>query len=208
MLVGVLGIVVSIVVGFGTYYLAERRGRRNRWQAAKDVVLRDLSKSLGEGNVPSPPVILATIRSVLRTQNAPDLDAVTLEEVADDLLRQITSDPFLASERRTELQNKVLEIRDTHLKPVEVELEATTKESRTPETLSIVSRVEFTSLVAGLLASLVAGLLIVGTPEFFRRIAENLPNLKPYLGAPIIGVLLTVLIATLYRVLLEFRRRK
>ena len=59
------GIIVSILVGFGTFYLADKRARRNRWQNAKDMVLQDLSKSLGEGNVPDAAIIQATIRSVL-----------------------------------------------------------------------------------------------------------------------------------------------
>ena len=46
-LLGLIGILVSIGVGFGTFYVADRRSRRNRWQNAKDMVLRDLSKSLG-----------------------------------------------------------------------------------------------------------------------------------------------------------------
>jgi hypothetical protein len=66
--------------------------------------------------------MLATIRSVLREQNAGDLGAVTLEEVADDLIRQVTSDPFLDSERRIDLQNKVVELRKSHLQEIEKEL--------------------------------------------------------------------------------------
>jgi hypothetical protein len=203
MLLGVAGIVVSIVIGLGTYYLAERHGRRNRWQAAKEMVLRDLSKSLGEGNVPGPAVILATIRSVLRLQNASDLDAVTLDEVADDLLRQITSDAFLSSDRRTELQNKVLEVRDAHLKTIQAE--ATTLESKPPDAIG--SRIEFTSLLVGLLATLLAGLSIAGIPEFFRRTVANLPNLKTY-AVPFISMGLTVLIAIVYKLVLNFRNRE
>lgn len=205
MLLGVAGIVVSIVIGLGTYYLAERHGRRNRWQAAKEMVLRDLSKSLGEGNVPGPAVILATIRSVLRLQNASDLDAVTLDEVADDLLRQITSDAFLSSERRMELQSKVLEVRETHLKTIQAASETNTLDIKPPDTIS--SRFEVSSLLVGLLASLIAALSIAGIPEFFRRTVANLPNLKIY-GAPLISVVLTVLIAVLYKVYLDVRNRR
>ena len=86
-LLGVVGILVSIGVGFGTYYLAERRGRRNRWQSAKDTVLRDLSKSLGEGSIPAPEVILATIRSVLRSQNAAEVSDAVCDHISLVALR-------------------------------------------------------------------------------------------------------------------------
>lgn len=119
----IVGILVSLAVGLGTYYLSARGVRRSRWQSAKDTVLRDLSKTLGEGKVPTPPVILATIRSVLRAQNASDMTAVTLDEVTDDLIRQITSDPFLDADRRNQLQAEVLAIK----------AELKKEEARTPE---------------------------------------------------------------------------
>ena len=157
LVLGGLGILVSIAVGFGTYYLAERRGRRNRWQASKDTVLRDLSKSLGEGSVPQPAVILATIRSVLRSQNAPDLAVVTLEEVKDDLLRQITADPFLEAERRTQLQTQVLELKAPETPSGPPGPRAAAEAWLERETLW--TQFSFAALLAGVLASLVAGQL-------------------------------------------------
>src|SRR3989304_9654238 len=115
-LLGIAGIIVSVGVGFGTFYLADKRAKRSRWENAKETVLRDLSKSLGEGNVPDASVIKATIRSVLRSHNATDLSVITLDEISDDLLRQITADPFLDADRRKKLQSDVLELKEAQVK--------------------------------------------------------------------------------------------
>lgn len=202
-LLGILGIIVSIAVGFGTYYLAEKRGKRNRWQSAKDTVLRDLSKSLGEGNIPDPPVILATIRSVLRSHNATDLAVVTLDEVTDDLLRQITSDPFLEAERRTDLQKKVLDLRETYAKQVKPK-EVVPRE----ETFLDMARLSWPSLLAGLLASLITGLTVVGVPDVVKKLSEDVPKIVPNLTIVLLGMLLTLLTATLFMFFMRTRNGK
>jgi len=206
LVLGGFGILVSIAVGFGTYYLAERRGRRNRWQASKDTVLRDLSKSLGEGSVPQPAVILATIRSVLRSQNAPDLAVVTLEEVKDDLLRQITADPFLEAERRTQLQTQVLELKAPETPSGPPGPRAAAEAWLERETLW--TQFSFAALLAGVLASLVAGVAFTGVPEIIKaierlRTAASQTTRDPFLIlVPIIAAFLTVvasLVPTLAR---------
>jgi hypothetical protein len=111
LLLNIAGIVISVALGLGTFYAADRRARRNRWEAAKDTVLRELSKSLGEGRVPPQAVIQATINSVLRSLNVANLGVVTLDQVADDLLRQVTADPFLDAERRAQLQGEILALK-------------------------------------------------------------------------------------------------
>ena len=160
-LLGVIGIAVSIAVGYGTYWLTERQSRRNRWRGAKDTVLRDLSMSLGEGNVPDPLAILATIRSVLRDHNAPDLAAVTFEEVRDDLVRQITADPFLETERRKQLLTQTLNLQAPQT-PSE------TLAERRPDSGAFASSVG--ALLAGLVSSVVAGVSFSGVPALFERL--------------------------------------
>jgi hypothetical protein len=152
---GIAGILVSICVGFGTFYLADKRAKRSRWENAKETVLRDLSKSLGEGNVPDASVIKATIRSVLRTHNATDLSVITLDEISDDLLRQITADPFLDIERRKKLQIDVLKLKEAQEK-IEAEMSLEQKEA---EQEKLESSEKFTwstllSLFAGIIASI------------------------------------------------------
>jgi len=110
LLLGILGIVVSIVVGWLTYGLADRRARSQRYFTAKSTVLQELSKSLGEDSVPPPNILEATIRSVLREVGDPRVQ-INVSEVLDDLMRQVTSDPFLDSERRRKLQTDIETVR-------------------------------------------------------------------------------------------------
>jgi len=196
LLLGIVGILVSIGVGFGTFYLTDKRARRNRWQAAKDIVLRDLSKSLGEGNIPDALVIKATIRSVLRSQNASDLSVVTLDEVADDLLRQITSDPFLEPERRKQLQSDVLSLKEAQDKLEE----AMSSEEKEAEAVALEKGAGLAwstlgSLITGIIASVVAagGLLSFKSLLEFMKKAISV-DLYP-LGAMVIAALVTVLIS-------------
>ena len=192
---GIVGIVVSIAVGYGAYWLAERRARRNRWEGAKGIVLRDLSMSLGEGNVPEPLVILATIRSVLRGHNAPDLAVVTFEEVRDDLIRQITADPFLDTERRKQLLAQMLSLKapEVPLKPPE----------EGPSADLVMMTGSLTALAAGLFASVVAGLGFSGIPALLERVRETLDSTDlKLLFIPLIAGILT-LIATVVSVLVR-----
>jgi hypothetical protein len=106
MILGILGIVVSIGVGWLTYRLANRRASTQRYESAKATVLQELSKSLGEDSVPSVDVLEATIRSVLRETGDPRVHLL-VDHVLDDLIRQVTSDPFLDSVRRRKLQDDI-----------------------------------------------------------------------------------------------------
>lgn len=110
LILGIIGILVSVGVGWITYRLADRRARNQRHATAKATVLQELSKSLGEDSVPTPAVIEATLRSVVREVADPKV-AVSLDEVLDDLVRQVTSDPFLNAERRRKLQDDIEKVR-------------------------------------------------------------------------------------------------
>ncbi len=197
-LLNVASIVASIAVGFGTFYVADKRARRSRWEAAKDTVLRDLSKSLSEGNIPPPQVILATIRSVLRSQNLTELGAVTLGEVADDLIRQITADPFLDAERRKKLQIEVLALKTAQA----TEEEVRDSKLREEDILTMHHQVVpqwFSSLafVAGIVASLFVAL---GLPLMFRLFdwLKTVADEKTLSYIPLISVLFTMILALLF----------
>lgn len=110
LILGILGIVVSILVGWLTYRLADRRAQSQRYVTAKATVLQELSKSLGEDSVPTPDILEATIRSVLREVGDPRVE-IALDELLDDLVRQVTSDPFLDGERRRKLQGDIQKVR-------------------------------------------------------------------------------------------------
>src|SRR5882757_3294624 len=90
-LLGVLGIIVSIAVGWLTFRLANKRAYAQRYVDAKSTVLQELSKSLGEDSIPTPGILEATIRSVLREIGDPKVQ-INISDVLDDLIRQVTSD--------------------------------------------------------------------------------------------------------------------
>src|SRR3954447_920964 len=115
LVLGIIGIVVSIVVGCLTYLLADRRAHSQRYFTAKSTVLRELSKSLGEDSIPTPGILEATIRSVLQEVGDPRVQ-INVSEVLDDLMRQVTSDPFLDSERRRKLQIDIETVRTELIK--------------------------------------------------------------------------------------------
>lgn len=107
---GIVGIMVSVAVGWLTYKLADRRSRNQRYLSAKATVLQELANSLGEDAVPNRVIIESTIRSVLRESGDPRIK-VEVEEILDDLTRQVTSDPFLDAERRKKLQQEISAVR-------------------------------------------------------------------------------------------------
>ena len=209
-LLGLIGILVSIGVGFGTFYLADKRARINRWQNAKDMVLRDLSKSLGEGNVLDASVIKATIRSVLRSHNAIDLSVVTLDEIADDLLRQITADPFLVPERRKQLQSDVLELRESQLKIEKAmsaeEKEAEAKQIETGDRLLTWSTLS--SLFAGIAASAIAAASFTLIKPLLERIKQSDPTDLSKISVTMIAVAVTVLISVLSIIMTSRKKKK
>jgi len=198
-LLAVAGIVVSIGVGFGTFYLADKRARRSRWESAKETVLRDLSKSLGEGSVPDASVIKATIRSVLRSHNANNLSVVTLEEIVDDLLRQITADPFLEAQRRKQLQTDVLQLRKAQAK-IEAEMSPEEKviEKITETSEKFASWSTFISLAAGILTSIAAASSLPAMKEFLEFIKRSNNTEWPVIGVSLIAAALTVLVSIVW----------
>ena len=209
-LLGLVGILVSIGVGFGTFYLADKRARINRWQNAKDMVLRDLSKSLGEGNVPDASVIKATIRSVLRSHNAIDLSVVTLDEIADDLLRQITADPFLEPERRKQLQSDVLELRESQIQ-IEKAMSAEGKEAEAKQIETgdrLLTWSTLSSLFAGIAASAIAAGSLTSIKPLLERIKQSDPTDLSIISVTVIAVAVTVLISVLSIIITSHEKKK
>ena len=208
-LLGIAGIIVSVGVGFGTFYLADKRARRSRWENAKETVLRDLSKSLGEGNVPVASVIKATIRSVLRTHNATDLSVITLDEISDDLLRQITADPFVDADRRKKLQSDVLELKEaqvkieTEMSPEQKEAEAKKLESTEKVTWSAVA-----SLAAGIITSIAAAVAVTSLQPLITFIKQVDAVELSKVGIALIAAVLTVLVSIASIVLSKRYRKK
>ena len=192
-LLSVFGIVVSVLIGLTTFYIADRRSRRNRWQQARETILKELSKTLGEENIPNFEIISATIRSVLRGYNPGSLDKVTVAEVTDDLLRQITSDPFLDSERRNKLQTQVLDVKTAGLQAEEAMSEEEAIVSVAGSKVEAIDKFSILSLIAGIITSIIAaiGLVSLGWLIDLYKSAVDIINWS----LPIIAAILTVIVS-------------
>ena len=105
-----VSILAGIATSFAFFVLSTRKARRAGWRLAKSRITADLAQSLGQDRVPPPEAIVATIRSILREHDVTELQGVTYGEVMEELLRQVTADPFLDSERRTALQLSLINL--------------------------------------------------------------------------------------------------
>ncbi|MBI5497486.1 MAG: hypothetical protein HY904_20920 [Deltaproteobacteria bacterium] len=149
---GGVGTVVSISIGLLTSFLAERRARRTRWHTAKDIILRDLAVALAEGNPPNASAILATMRSVMREYSVSGRAGTRLQEVVDDMVRAIVSDPFLEPDRRRQLQNAAMGMHEV----------SKTREFESPIAASQRTRVSPRSIIVGISSMVIAGLMYAG----------------------------------------------
>ncbi|MBC8488350.1 MAG: hypothetical protein H8D45_20175 [Bacteroidetes bacterium] len=165
-LIGIIGIIASVGVGLGTFFIADKRARRNRYLTMKNLIIQALSKSLSENNIPNKRIIKSTINSLVRENGVSNLRIITVEEIIDDLVYQITSDPFLDAERRETLQNNLLEI----LEPKKVKIDEIAE-----ETISDIKQLEIhedykqanfsryssiLSILSGVITTIVAGIII------------------------------------------------
>ena len=199
-ILSVFGIVVSVLIGLTTFYIADRRSRRNRWQQARETILKELSKTLGEENIPNFEIISATIRSVLRGYNPGSLDKVTVVEVTDDLLRQITSDPFLDSERRTKLQNQVLDVKTVGLQ-AEVAMSEEAIVSVAGSKVEAIDKISILALIAGITSTILAGILFVSVGWLIDlyKSAVDIINWSPPIIAAIITFIASLLVTWFLR---------
>ena len=190
-ILSVFGIVVSVLIGLTTFYIADRRSRRNRWQQARETILKELSKTLGEENIPNFEIISATIRSVLRGYNPGSLDKVTVAEVTDDLLRQITSDPFLDSERRNKLQTQVLDVKTAGLQAEEAMSEEEAIVSVAGAKVEAIDKFSILSLIAAITSSIIVAISFVSLEWLFDLYKSAVDIINWSL--PILAAIITVI---------------
>ena len=207
-----LSIFISVILGLTTFFVADRRSRKNKYLNAKSKILNNLSKSLGEDNIPQFEIISSVIRSVLREENENNLDAITVNEVLDDLLRQILSDPFLDSNRRKELQNQIIvllqqPVQKSELKMIDQNIPDVSKMSELSHNkVSAYSTItsfwkSFMSIGIGIIASIVAVLTFesLSSISFFNidtYLSNNL-DISTALIASIITAILSIIILIL-----------
>jgi hypothetical protein len=174
---GIVGVAVSVVVGWLSYRFADRRSSSQKYRTAKSAVLQELSKSLGEDAIPTPAIIQATMRSVLREAGDPKID-IQVDEVLDDLMRQVTADPFLDGERRRKLQGDIEQVR-AQARDVRVEL---SREARLAEYKRISVLPSAATLVGITMTVITATVMMRVTLE---RVSQSDPeDLKEFLPEP------------------------
>jgi uncharacterized membrane protein len=164
----IVGIFVSILIGLTTFYITDKRSRQRRWYQIKETILMELSKSLSEGNVPKLEIISATIRSILRDSNIGELNSIAIDEILDDLIRKITSDPFLDPERRKKLQDQLLTVKSEQIGEGHEENGTRTKEV---QIMSISSSMG--SILLGIITSIIAAFFLSYGELFLDLLRSN-----------------------------------
>lgn len=114
----VIGILAGVATSFVFFLLSTRKARRVAWRLAKSRITSDLAQSLGQDRVPPREAIVATIGSILREHDVGELQDVAYGEVIEELLRQVTADPFLDRERRLTLQSSLIALQKVPLTDV------------------------------------------------------------------------------------------
>ena len=112
--VGIIGVIATVVVGVVTYWLTAgtvSREYEERVKAAKNEVRIAVSRSIGEGVVPNKDKIQAVINSVERQYGIKPQDSESPEGVIDDIVERVLANEFLDAKRREELSTKLLDIK-------------------------------------------------------------------------------------------------
>jgi hypothetical protein len=140
----------------------------------------DLATSLGEGRAPSLAVLDATFRSALREHDVSSANSDSLEEITDDLIRQITADRYLDADRREELQTQVVSLAREVNRRHAAELVA----HLTSETLRSVRSTAVGTFVGGVVASVIVAVAlgVLDALTSLYRITSSIP--EPRTGVP------------------------
>lgn len=113
-LIGIGGVVATIIVGVVTYWLTAgslSREYQERIKAARNDVLTAVARSIGEGVVPSKGKVQSVLNSVRQQYGVKEQDFETPETVIDDVLARVLANEFLDAKRREELSNKLLAVK-------------------------------------------------------------------------------------------------
>jgi sensor histidine kinase regulating citrate/malate metabolism len=125
------------------------------------------------------------------------LDKVTVAEVTDDLLRQITSDPFLDLERRNKLQTQVLDVKTAGLQAEEAmsEEEAIVSVAGS-KVVEAIDKFSILSLIAAITTSIITAIGFVSLGwliDLYKSAVDIINWSLPILVAiiTVIGIILT-----------------
>jgi hypothetical protein len=115
-IIGVIGVIATIVVGGATYWLTAggvSREYDERVRTARSDILVELGRSIGEDVVPDREKITAVIDSVDREYGIKPQDSEQVDTVIDDLIARVLANEFLDSKRRQELSSQLLAVKNT-----------------------------------------------------------------------------------------------
>jgi hypothetical protein len=115
-LLGVGGVLATIIVGVVTYLLTSgsvSREYQERIRAGRNDVLVSVSKSIGEGVVPNKDQIQSVINSVRRQYDIKEGEFVTPETIIEDVVARVLANEFLDAKRREELAGKLMSAKGT-----------------------------------------------------------------------------------------------
>ena len=164
-LIGIAGVVATIIVGVVTYWLtadSATREYQERIRVARNDVLIAVARSIGEGVVPRRNMVQSVLNSVRRQHNVKEADFETPDSVVDDILTRVLANEFLDAKRREELSEKLMAVKET---------QAGTSDGKKigegkPERLKHDS---FSALAFALSASMLAAVTMLFISERFKR---------------------------------------
>jgi|HubBroStandDraft_6_1064221.scaffolds.fasta_scaffold205517_2 hypothetical protein len=119
--VGIIGVIATVVVGVLTYWLTagtESREYSERLKASRNEIISAISRSIGEGKVPNKAKIQAVINSCDRQYGVKQQDSPKPEVVIDDIVERVLANEFLDAQKREDLSGKLLAVRDEPIQPV------------------------------------------------------------------------------------------
>lgn len=201
-LIGIGGLLVTIIVGLVTYWLTTgsiSREYKERINAGRNYALTAIAKSIGEGVVPSKTKIKSVLNSVRRQYGIREQDFESPETIIDDLLARILSNEFLDAKRREELSDKLLTVKAEKL--ADLELEKAVEDNRRQKDEM------FFSYVLSFLAALLAAITLVLMSQLYKRRSKEkvLNRDKPALllhQFVIIVIVLALIIIGMWRLII------
>lgn len=168
-LIGLGGVVATIIVGVVTYWLTAgsvSRENQERIKAARNDVLTAVARSIGEGVVPSKEKVQSVLNSMRRQYGIKEQDFETPETVIDDILARVLANEFLDAKRREELSNKLLAVKAEKAAGSEEKKAAEFKPGR-------LETDRFAALAIAFAAATMAAMVFTLMAERFKRVMRE-----------------------------------
>ena len=170
-LIGFAGVVATIVIGLLTYWWTSRslsHEYQERIKAARKDVVTAISRSIGEGIVPSKKKVQSVINSIRRGHGIKTQDFESPETIIDDVLVRVLANEFLDSKRREELSDKLIAVREEIVKVPDEGIV-----SKIVEVRRVKSEEELVYILTFFAMVMTLGISLFIFPIFMRRLKEG-----------------------------------